>query len=1094
MKYKQLTLILLFILFIGVFPNTTYAANITTPEGIVFDDETGQITGYTGNDAVLIIPDMINGVPVTSIGDSAFYECQSLQSITLSNNITTIQLYAFASCKNLETVNLSSSLREIEAGAFSYCGKLEGIILPDSIDSIGEISFGFCNSLTSINIPEGLNSIDVFAFYSCNSLHEFVVDDLNPDYCTKDGVLFNKEMTKLVNYPCGIEDTSYEIPNGVLVVGEHAFDNCTNIKTVTFSSSVKTISRYAFRSCDNLKDVNMHEGVLSIEYDAFSSCSSITNIVLPDSVTSIGRYSFKGCQYMETIQLSKNLLSIGSEAFYGCGRLQSITIPATVTSVGYDAFKACDRLNEFIVEQGNTRFKSVDGVLMNISETTLIHYPPGSSRTEYYIPNGVTHIGSSAFEECRNLQYISIPDTVTHIEGDHAFFQCTSLKSITIPKNVESMAGYVFYWCDSLEEIHVEDGNASFQSIDGVLFDVTGRKLLQYPKGSTRVNYHVPSHVEELSIYSFFAFRGRRRLDNLYIPSSVTLIHTKTLGNYPELEDITIYGELGSAAEDYANSNGIDFIAGELVMVSGVELDKETLFMQPGEAVRLTATVYPQNALIKDIIWSTDNYNTASVSDGVVTARSKTGNATITATTKDGRFIDTCEVRVEPEQCTVYFNTVSNGTYSSFVRPAVVDFGSSVSKSPTPFKDNYSFVGWYPTPECDTDPIIFPFTPTEAKTFVYSKWESPDFFETCSDYEYWVKNGEATITKYNGSGGSVDIPSTLNGYQVTSIGSRVFKDNTKITHVTIPDGVTSIGIHAFAFCKSLESISIPNSVNIIGMMCFESCISLKSVVLPCDLTLIDFALFYNCYSLNSANIPDGVTAIEGPAFASSSLERVILPENLNYLGGSAFAQCTYLRRAYFKGDAPFVDSPSMGIGGVPCGVFDLCDSDFTVCYLPGATGFTNPWRDYPTRVYDNDTMLESSVYSINRTSRYLKGVALGTSASELKQGFINEGMKLKVFDAQGIEYNGSNVATGMTVKLFADSEVKDELTICVLGDINGDGKISITDYTLARLDILGLKSLAGVFNEASDINEDGKVSITDYTLIRLDILGLKNIH
>lgn len=136
--------------------------------------------------------------------------------------------------------------------------------------------------------------------------------------------------------------------------------------------------------------------------------------------------------------------------------------------------------------------------------------------------------------------------------------------------------------------------------------------------------------------------------------------------------------------------------------------------------------------------------------------------------------------------------------------------------------------------------------------------------------------------------------------------------------------------------------------------------------------------------------------------------------------------------------------------------------------------------------------IESSVYSIDST--YISGIAVNTSVTQLKANLLNDSLHIKIFDTKGAEYTGSAVATGMKVKFYLEGDLADELTIIILGDANGDGKISITDYTLARLDILGLKDLGQTAATAADINGDGKVSITDYTLMRLDILGLKSIH
>lgn len=123
----------------------------------------------------------------------------------------------------------------------------------------------------------------------------------------------------------------------------------------------------------------------------------------------------------------------------------------------------------------------------------------------------------------------------------------------------------------------------------------------------------------------------------------------------------------------------------------------------------------------------------------------------------------------------------------------------------------------------------------------------------------------------------------------------------------------------------------------------------------------------------------------------------------------------------------------------------------------------------------------------------LTGVAKSTALPTFESYFNNAESDIKVFKADGSEVTRGLAGTGMTVKLFVGGKERDSLTIIINGDASGDGNISISDYTLARLDILGIKALSGVYRTAADVSKDGKVSISDYTLMRLDILGLKPI-
>ncbi|WP_432651299.1 leucine-rich repeat domain-containing protein [Huintestinicola sp.] len=140
--------------------------------------------------------------------------------------------------------------------------------------------------------------------------------------------------------------------------------------------------------------------------------------------------------------------------------------------------------------------------------------------------------------------------------------------------------------------------------------------------------------------------------------------------------------------------------------------------------------------------------------------------------------------------------------------------------------------------------------------------------ETMTDgnFDYTVNESTVTITKYNGYGGEVEIPATIGGNTVTSIGAEAFKDCTSLTSVAIPGGVYSIGVEAFKGCSNLRSITIPGSVTSIGGYAFHSCTSLESINIPDSVTKIDTYTFTNCTSLSEITIPKNVTSIANSAF------------------------------------------------------------------------------------------------------------------------------------------------------------------------------------------------------------------------------------
>ena len=357
-------------------------------------DNQATITGYSGVGGAVKIPAVVNETSVVKVGNG-------LPPIFGDGNTT-----------------------------------VTSVSIPNSVTSIGENAFQSCSSLATITIPLTVTSIGDAAFFNCSSLTSITIDAGNSNYSSVDGVFFNKLQTLLIQYPAGILDNSYTIPDSVTSIGNAAFYDCTNLASVTIPDSVTSIGNAAFYDCPNLASVTISDSVTSIGNYAFAACTNLTSVTIPDSVTSIGDY-----------------------AFAGCTNLTSITIGNSLTSIGINAFNVRS-LTSITIDAGNSNFSSVDGVLFNKLQTLLIQYPAGILDNSYTIPDNVTSIGGGAFFNCANLTSITIPDSVTSF-GDYAFFDCLSLTSITIPDSVTSIEGYAFGYCTSLASITIPDSVTS---------------------------------------------------------------------------------------------------------------------------------------------------------------------------------------------------------------------------------------------------------------------------------------------------------------------------------------------------------------------------------------------------------------------------------------------------------------------------------------------------------------------------------------------------------------------------------------------------------------------------------------------------------
>ena len=232
---------------------------------------------------------------VVSIGSSAFARCSGLTSVTIGNSVTSIGSDAFSACSSLTSVTIPNSVTSIKGWAFSGCSSLTSITIPNSVTSIGYGTFMDCTALTSIMIPNSVTSIDDAAFSGCSSLTSINVEVNNPNYCSIDGVLFNKNKTTLIRYPGG-KSGFYTIPNSVTWIGEGAFSRCTSLTSVTIPNSVTSIGDAAFYECSSLTSVTIPNSVTSIGSSAFAYCSSLTSIMIPNSVTFIAWGAFTACK------------------------------------------------------------------------------------------------------------------------------------------------------------------------------------------------------------------------------------------------------------------------------------------------------------------------------------------------------------------------------------------------------------------------------------------------------------------------------------------------------------------------------------------------------------------------------------------------------------------------------------------------------------------------------------------------------------------------------------------------------------------------------------------------------------------------------
>ena len=443
----------------------------------------------------------------------------------------------------------------------AYTGNATELEIPRVIEKYQVSSFQFKydfeyrsqkHLITSITIPDSITAINATTIFGLRNLVSIKVSADNPNFTSVDGVIFNKNLTKIIAFPPG-KGGKYVIPSSVTEIGTSAFSN------------------------SSLSSVELSNSVTKIETAAFTN-SSITSIELPSSVTEIGGLAFGMCFELASVKLSNATQKIGAAAFYFCKKLEIIDIPSSITEIGSSAFLRCD-LAAINVSSDNPNYLSINGVLFNKDQTTLILFP-NAQGGEYTIPDTVTKIEDRAFDSCVKLTSVTIPDTVTHI-GDSAFYDCTSLTSITlsnsllhigdgafsgcegltsidIPASVTYL-GRAFEYCDLLEEINVDKENPVYSSEDGIVFNKDKSEIIFF-SWQNADEYIIPSSVKVIGKYAFAerdnlqkiilpkglkeigdnAFDGCSKLKEVIIPDGVTIIGDSAFESCTGLTAVTI--------------------------------------------------------------------------------------------------------------------------------------------------------------------------------------------------------------------------------------------------------------------------------------------------------------------------------------------------------------------------------------------------------------------------------------------------------------------------------------------------------------------------------------------------------------------------
>lgn len=505
----------------GAFANVD-ASQFIDPNGFVYDlDEntsTAKLTLVIPPAAAMADIDLpatieANGstFTLTAIGDRAFYGNRTVTNITGGGNINAIGQYAFYGCTALTSFDVSENLETIDDMAFYSCSKLEGFRLNEGLTRIGNFAFWENKLMENANIPAGVTAIGENPFGLCQKMTQITVADGNSNFTSVDGVLFDKDVTKLISYPNGnYLNFNYTVPSTVKVIGSNSFYGNVSIMGVILPEGLEEIGGGAFRQCQlmtveipstvkkigsmvfllnsNLASFTVAEGnpeyksangqllsadgkhliagavsntqltipdgVEAIDDYAFFKFTKLKGVSLPSSVKTIGQSAFYSCSGITEFDFGEGLEVIGDQAFQLCTKLAKVTLPATMREIGFQAFVTCNALETLELNEG----------LVSIGSKAFMTLPMLKS---VVLPGTLDTMGEAAFYMCPSLSEVVVSEGVTNL-GNSCFNSCMSLTSVELPSTLKTIGNDAFNYC-GIQNIELPEGleiigDASFSS------------------------------------------------------------------------------------------------------------------------------------------------------------------------------------------------------------------------------------------------------------------------------------------------------------------------------------------------------------------------------------------------------------------------------------------------------------------------------------------------------------------------------------------------------------------------------------------------------------------------------------------------------
>lgn len=937
----------------------------------ITSDGEAVIARYRGKKTNLVLPDQIEGFPVTQIAVGMFYGNESLESVTIPKSVKSIGDLAFYRCTGLQEV-----------------------VIPDNVKNLGSSAFGGCTNVSRISIGEGVETIGDSAFDQCYNVEVLQYNAVSvADWTDYNGIFFR----------VGEHSGGYEVIIGsnVTTIPAHLFHTFgrnanviqSYITSLTFEEGSKCtrIGSYAFIDCDMMKCVVIPESVTSIASNAFARCTGLTILFegenLPKNlgthwayqaavctnVKSFG-YTEKGIFYCvrndgtaivsryhgdsDTVEIPASIenvpvTEIADFMLYDRSSIRYVVIPDSMLSIGDYAFNGSGK--RMLIFMGNElpgtlgeNWSGYSSQFMNVKsyvttnpeffycvtrDDTVILGEYYGNKTAVIVPASIGNLPVvkmvGTFRDNTDITTVVIPDGLVAVD-DHTFNGCSNLGSVALPDSITTIGTQAFYNCTSMKSIVIP---ASVKSIGSSAFSGCRKLSLVYLyspdiiSGCAKASSagYLCNNAETVVIPANVAEVGGYLTSNFAIAEAASIDEADCVLYSKHEHTWNVQNVIAEPVNCVQNGQAV-YRCPVCTVVKVAEIPAHTFTnyisdnnatctedgTQTAKCDRCDAknTILDKESVLgHNFVHYVSNGDHLCIKDGTKTAKCERCDVTDT-TTDEGSAPGHTAVEGVCEACGAKLNG-SNGNNTSFWEmdgSTLTIYGTGVSPS-----------GWSSVcPWIETVIIEDGITSIPISAF-----------KDCTRLAHVSMSDTLTTIPHGAFQNCSSLQSIEIGINVTKIDSYAFSECVSLTKISIPDTVTSIGQCAFSNCSELERVAVGGAVSKIGYGAFQNCTNLVSVELNEGITNLDSYAFANCKSLREIIIPDSVAFIGQCAFARcSSLERVLVGSGVTSISYGAFENCSKLISVRFYGNAPSINS------------YAFYNTTTTCYYLEGDTTWT----------------------------------------------------------------------------------------------------------------------------------------------------------